>query len=357
LYAVVGINFESVLKGDLKPAIETHELLYQVIQRHSFLPEAFTHDFQVHWGEHPLRPEFVESTYFLYKATKDPHYLEVGKQLIDSLNKHVRVRCGFAAVKDVRTMAHEDRMDSFFLAETFKYLYLLFAERDDLIFDPDDYIFTTEAHFLPLSISSYSNYYGDRSGASANSPFYDVNDDIETTHARSCPNARRDFDGELTSYANLIRGRLKDFVLRQSPGMCSDKKRVKASEFDPSNPEHIYHLKKMGITLVTQSDGKMQLVHSTNAAASTKDAEEGLAFMQEMIQAAQQSDQSQSTSMKTLMSRMLDTQTRQHQERKISFQQLSPTEFGFQLLKRIFGASLIAAVLCSCLLYYAVKYF
>lgn len=40
---------------------------------------------------------------------------------------------------------------------------------------------------------------------------------------------------------------------------------MKASEFDPSNPEHIYYLKKMGITLVTQADGKMQLVHSTNA--------------------------------------------------------------------------------------------
>lgn len=59
-----------VLKGDIEPAIEVHEMLYQVIQRHNFLPEAFTSDFHVHWGHHPLRPEFVESTYFLYKVTK-----------------------------------------------------------------------------------------------------------------------------------------------------------------------------------------------------------------------------------------------------------------------------------------------
>ena len=52
-------------------------MLYQVMQRHNFLPEAFTTDFQVHWGQHPLRPEFVESTYFLYRATGDPYYLEV----------------------------------------------------------------------------------------------------------------------------------------------------------------------------------------------------------------------------------------------------------------------------------------
>lgn len=70
-----------VLKGDVKEAIEMHEMLFQVIQKHKFLPEAFTHDFQVHWAEHPIRPEFVESTYFLYRATKDPHYLYVAKQV------------------------------------------------------------------------------------------------------------------------------------------------------------------------------------------------------------------------------------------------------------------------------------
>ena len=48
------------------------------MQRHHFIPEAVTADFQIHWGQHLLRPEFVESTYFLYKATQDPHYLEVG---------------------------------------------------------------------------------------------------------------------------------------------------------------------------------------------------------------------------------------------------------------------------------------
>lgn len=36
-----------MLKGDLKPAVETHEMLYQVMQKHNFIPEAFTTDFQV----------------------------------------------------------------------------------------------------------------------------------------------------------------------------------------------------------------------------------------------------------------------------------------------------------------------
>lgn len=45
-------------------------------------------------------------------------------------------------------------MDSFFLAEMFKYLYLLFTEKSELPIDIDDYIFTTEAHLLPVSLST-----------------------------------------------------------------------------------------------------------------------------------------------------------------------------------------------------------
>ena len=45
------------------------------------------------------------------------------------------------------------RMDSYVLAETFKYLYLMFTEKDDLLMNIDNYIFTTEAHLLPLSLS------------------------------------------------------------------------------------------------------------------------------------------------------------------------------------------------------------
>ena len=44
-------------------------------------------------------------------------------------------------------------MDSFVLAETFKYLYLLFSEKEHHIIDVDDFVFTTEAHLLPLSLS------------------------------------------------------------------------------------------------------------------------------------------------------------------------------------------------------------
>ena len=54
---------------------------------------------QVHWGQHLLRPEFVESTYFLYRATGDHYYLDVGKKVLKSLQQHARVTCGYATIK------------------------------------------------------------------------------------------------------------------------------------------------------------------------------------------------------------------------------------------------------------------
>lgn len=74
---------------------------------------------------YPLRPEFVESTYLLYLATKSPFYQHVGLQIIDSFNLHTRVKCGFATVYNVMDKSLEDRMESFFLSETCKYLFLV----------------------------------------------------------------------------------------------------------------------------------------------------------------------------------------------------------------------------------------
>ena len=43
------------------------------------------------------------------QATGDPYYLEVGKSVIENLDRLARVPCGFAAIKDVTTGVHEDQ--------------------------------------------------------------------------------------------------------------------------------------------------------------------------------------------------------------------------------------------------------
>jgi mannosidase alpha-like ER degradation enhancer 1 len=98
---------------------------------------------------YPLRPELAESTFYLYQATKDPWYLDVGESMVKSLNLYTKVPGGFASVRDVTTMQLEDHQHSFFLAETCKYLYLLF---DDSFVAKRNYIFTTEGH--PIQVVS-----------------------------------------------------------------------------------------------------------------------------------------------------------------------------------------------------------
>ncbi|XP_072015808.1 ER degradation-enhancing alpha-mannosidase-like protein 3 isoform X2 [Amphiura filiformis] len=274
-----------VLIGDIRPAIQTHELLYQVLQKHKFLPEAFTADLEVYWAQHPLRPELIESTYLLYQATNDPYYLEVGQKIMNNLQEHARVPCGFAGIKDVRTGSHEDRMDSFFLAETCKYLYLLFSEPDELDIPMEGYIFTTEAHLLPLSLSKIK----------LNATTEEEDDDEEvltpggSSSERSCPNHDFHFPSSGRGFAEAIREPLR----RQAEeGACptrlsTSKKsslRLKAIEFIPGNADHMEELKRMGIRLITLKDGRVQLMHSASQAASPDDAEQGMLFMQEMIE-------------------------------------------------------------------------
>ncbi|XP_014613014.1 PREDICTED: ER degradation-enhancing alpha-mannosidase-like protein 3, partial [Polistes canadensis] len=256
-----------VLKGDIKPAVETHEMLYQVMQRHNFIPEAFTTDFQVHWGHHPLRPEFLESTYFLYRATGDHYYLGVGRKVLKSLQTYARVSCGYAAVSDVRTNKHDDTMDSFVLSETFKYLYLLFAEPADLVLDLDEFIFTTEGHLLPLTLASIrTNVSSDFERDSVQVDEFD----------RTCPNSLHLFPA---SVRQPLRNMVEDVCPRRPI-----KRRLSASQFQANNLEHLKILSEMGITALTLADGRVQLLHTISNARTPQDSEEGLLFMQEMVE-------------------------------------------------------------------------
>ena len=76
---------------------------------------------------YPLRPEIIESTWYLYRATGDPAYRALGRQLFEDFVRRCRTAAGYAALADVTTGEQADDMESFVLAETFKYFYLLFA--------------------------------------------------------------------------------------------------------------------------------------------------------------------------------------------------------------------------------------
>lgn len=72
-----------------------------------------------------LRPEAAETFFILYHLTKDPVYREWGWEVFQAIEEHCRTHSGFSAIRDVDSMEKENRMESFFMAETLKYLYLL----------------------------------------------------------------------------------------------------------------------------------------------------------------------------------------------------------------------------------------
>lgn len=101
-----------------------------------------------------LRPETVESLFVLWRLTRDPQWRERGWAIFTSLRRHARLEGGgYASVESVEELPvrHRDGpMESFWLAETLKYLYLLFC--DDDVLPLDKWVFTTEGHPLPVRV-------------------------------------------------------------------------------------------------------------------------------------------------------------------------------------------------------------
>lgn len=95
---------------------------------------------------YPLRPEIIESAYYLRRMTGKPVYFDFGREYLDGLAAHCRAGDAYTILKSVETMEQGDLMPSYFLAETLKYLYLIFAPDDAL--DLDNVVLTTEAHPL-----------------------------------------------------------------------------------------------------------------------------------------------------------------------------------------------------------------
>ncbi|KAJ0989367.1 hypothetical protein J5N97_007723 [Dioscorea zingiberensis] len=98
-----------------------------------------------------LRPETVESLFVLYRITEDPKYREWGWQIFEAFEKHTKVESGgYTSLDDVTTVPprKRDKMETFFLGETLKYLYLLFGNTN--VLPLDKFVFNTEAHPFPI---------------------------------------------------------------------------------------------------------------------------------------------------------------------------------------------------------------
>jgi len=103
-----------------------------------------------------LRPETVESYFLMWRLTKDKKYRDWGWDFVNALELNCKVDGGYSGIRNVNHIAsHDDVQQSYFLAETLKYLFLLFSEND--ILSLDDWVFNTEAHPLPIERGNSTN--------------------------------------------------------------------------------------------------------------------------------------------------------------------------------------------------------
>ena len=100
--------------------------------------------------QYQLRPETIESLFYMYRMTGLPKYRDYAWQIYQSIEKYCKVEgAGYTTITNTaRPGSYGNLQDSYFLAETLKYLYLIFS--DDNTLPITQYVFNTEAH--PLKI-------------------------------------------------------------------------------------------------------------------------------------------------------------------------------------------------------------
>lgn len=105
-----------------------------------------------------LRPETVESLFVLWRITGEEKYREWGWEIFQSIERYCRHPNGYMGLRDVTSTssAPDTVQQSFFFAETLKYLYLLFAPTN--VISLDEWVFNTEAHPLPILKEPYSSW-------------------------------------------------------------------------------------------------------------------------------------------------------------------------------------------------------
>jgi mannosyl-oligosaccharide alpha-1,2-mannosidase len=104
-----------------------------------------------------LRPEAIESVFYMWRITGDPVWQDKGWQMWESIEKASWTELAYSAITNVN-MANSQAADSmerysplaielifsFWLAETLKYFYLLYS--DPSLISLDEWVFNTEAH-------------------------------------------------------------------------------------------------------------------------------------------------------------------------------------------------------------------
>jgi len=99
-----------------------------------------------------LRPETVESLFLMWRYTHNQKYRDFAWKIFGSIEENCKSTYGYSGLNDVKNgNSKNDLQESYFVAETLKYLYLIFSDDSMLpLTGSDAYVFNTEGH--PFSV-------------------------------------------------------------------------------------------------------------------------------------------------------------------------------------------------------------
>lgn len=161
----------TVLSGRSKnPAEDTHiaaeitETCYQMYHRQTIglSPEHVNMRSNNLRSSNPFygqRPEVIESIFYMWRLTHDIKYRQWSFEIATAIERHTRMDHlggdGYSGIRNIyhdRHLEFNDLQDSFYLAETLKYLYIIYEDDDFL--DLNKWVFSTEAHLFKAQKST-----------------------------------------------------------------------------------------------------------------------------------------------------------------------------------------------------------
>jgi Glycosyl hydrolase family 47 len=134
-----------VLSGDTSRARQADNAWDFLWNKEGLIPVGYDYDKDsITDPFYQLNPEVIESAYYLWHFTGDSLYYNRARKYYADLKKYCRTDIAYCHIESVVSKKQKDEMETFFIAETMKYFYLIFNGAPQV--NPDDYVFSTEAH-------------------------------------------------------------------------------------------------------------------------------------------------------------------------------------------------------------------
>eukprot|EP01083_Nonionella_stella_P289881 986443_1 len=170
-------KYEQALVDDREKHLKlAHVLLESCVALYHEMPTGlapesiqFNHDsWEPKEMKYQLRPETLESLFIMWSLTGNDEYREWAWNIFESIQKHCKTDVAYSGIEDVTVIPakQDNQMQSYVMAETFKYLFLLFDDYAAKLLPLDKFVFNTEAHPIRIisDITKYKWYNADGDG-------------------------------------------------------------------------------------------------------------------------------------------------------------------------------------------------